>query len=75
MATTFVPAATGSARTPLGPKVVHTQEMKSRGSIQEVPGEKVFKELLSYFGESHVQGRHHEPGVRAGDGRDLTSYF
>lgn len=35
-------------------KVVHTQEMRSRGSIQEVPGEEVFKELLSYFGESHV---------------------
>ena len=47
---------------------MHTQEMRSRGSIQEVPGEEVFKELLSYFGESHVQGRHLEPGGRAGDG-------
>ena len=46
---------------------MHMQEMRSRGSIQEVPGEEVFKELLSYFGESHVQGRHLEPGGRAGD--------
>ena len=47
---------------------MHTQEMRRKGSIQEVPGEEVFKELLSYFGESHVQGRHLEPGGRAGDG-------
>ena len=47
---------------------MHTQEMRSRGSIQEVPGEEVFKELLSYFGESHVRGRHLELGGRAGDG-------
>ena len=46
---------------------MHTQEMRSRGSIQEVPGEEVFKELLSYFSESHVQGRHLEPRSRAGD--------
>mgnify|MGYP001324146197 CR=1 FL=1 len=34
----------------------------------DVPGEEVFNELLSYFGESQVQGHHLEPGGRGGDG-------
>ena len=32
------------------------------------PGEEVFNELLSYSGDTQVQGRHLEPGGRGGGG-------